>query len=107
METGNSYSTDTDYLAHGFDLAHAGEYQQEQLAPPPYSQCNQANDGSLCNGTPCSMRKDPQGSDFPKNHNTIERSQDDRTGWWKKVQTVTQKFHRNINLINHFINLTE
>ncbi|XP_015240768.1 PREDICTED: leucine-rich repeats and immunoglobulin-like domains protein 1 [Cyprinodon variegatus] len=79
METGNSYSTDTDYLAHGFDLAHAGEYQQEQLAPPPYSQCNQANDGSLCNGTPCSMRKDPQGSDFPKNHNTIERSQDDRT----------------------------
>ncbi|KAM4741801.1 leucine-rich repeats and immunoglobulin-like domains protein 1 [Anableps anableps] len=85
METGNSYS-DADYLTHGFGLARGAEYQQQQLAPPRYSQCNPGeprDTGShaatpLCNGTPHGIRKDTQGCTFPKNHDTIERSQDDR-----------------------------
>ncbi|XP_047204796.1 leucine-rich repeats and immunoglobulin-like domains protein 1 [Girardinichthys multiradiatus] len=85
METGNSYG-DADYLTHGYGLARGGEYQQQQLAPPRYSQCNlgeQRDPGShlaapLCNGTPHGIRKDMQGSTYPKNHNTIERSQNNR-----------------------------
>ncbi|MEQ2209687.1 hypothetical protein XENOCAPTIV_002587 [Xenoophorus captivus] len=85
METGNSYG-DADYLTHGYGLARGGEYQQQQLAPPRYSQCNlgeQRDPGShlaapLCNGTPHGIRKDMQGSTYPENHNTIERSQNNR-----------------------------
>ncbi|XP_043978661.1 leucine-rich repeats and immunoglobulin-like domains protein 1 isoform X2 [Gambusia affinis] len=87
METGNRYSDDADYLAHGYGVRGA-EYQQQQLllGPPCYSHCNPGeprDTGShaaapLCNGTPRGNRKDTQGSAFPKNHDTIERSHDER-----------------------------
>ncbi|XP_054880745.1 leucine-rich repeats and immunoglobulin-like domains protein 1 [Poeciliopsis prolifica] len=88
METGNSYSNDVDYLAQGY----GGEYQQQQqqqqqlLGPPSYSECypgEPRDTGShaaapLCNGTPHGNRKDTQGSAFPKNHDTIERSHNEQ-----------------------------
>ncbi|XP_008407784.1 leucine-rich repeats and immunoglobulin-like domains protein 1 isoform X1 [Poecilia reticulata] len=94
METGNSYSNDADYLTHGYGLARSGEYQQQLqqqqqlLGPPRYSQCNPGeprDTGShasapLCNGTPRGNRKDTQESALPKNHDTIERSHDERKG---------------------------
>ncbi|XP_014868155.1 PREDICTED: leucine-rich repeats and immunoglobulin-like domains protein 1 [Poecilia mexicana] len=88
METGNSYSNDAGYLTHGYGLARGAEYrqQQQQLGPPRYSQCNLGeprDTGShasapLCNGTPRGNRKDTQESAVPKNHDTIERSLDER-----------------------------
>lgn len=94
IETGNNYSNDADYLSHGFGLPRGAEYhqQQQQLAPPPYSQCMPGAPADtrshaaapLCNGTPHGIQKDTQGSTFPpSNHNTIERSQDN-----KKVSRV-------------------
>ncbi|XP_035980499.1 leucine-rich repeats and immunoglobulin-like domains protein 1 [Fundulus heteroclitus] len=84
MESGTSYSTDSGYLSHGFGFARGAEYhQQQQLAPPPYSRCNPGEPRDtrpLCNGTPHGTRRDAQGSALPKNHNTIEWSQDDRGG---------------------------
>ncbi|KAM4587097.1 LOW QUALITY PROTEIN: leucine-rich repeats and immunoglobulin-like domains protein 1 [Odontesthes bonariensis] len=84
METGNSYSKDPDYLTHGFGPSSGAEYQQ-QCVPPPYSHCylgeqhdTELHTAPLCNGTPYGIRKDTQGSTFPKNHNTIQLNQDDR-----------------------------
>jgi len=86
METGNSYSKDPDYLTHGFGPSSGVEYQQ-QCVPPPYSHCypgeqlnTELHPPPLCNGTPYGIRKDTQGSTFPKNHNTIQLNQDDRKG---------------------------
>ncbi|XP_047438665.1 leucine-rich repeats and immunoglobulin-like domains protein 1 [Mugil cephalus] len=81
MESG--YSKDPNYLAH--DFAGGMEYQQHYV-PPPYSHCHpgeQYDAGShattpLCNGTPNGIRKDIQGSAYPKNHNTIQLNQHDR-----------------------------
>lgn len=82
----SSYSIDHDYLAHGLDSARGAEYQQ-QLAPPPYSHHHpeeQRTTGShgapLCNGSPHEVRRAVQGTAFPKNHNTIQPSQEDRKG---------------------------
>ncbi|XP_037535174.1 leucine-rich repeats and immunoglobulin-like domains protein 1 [Nematolebias whitei] len=79
----SSYSIDHDYLAHGLDSARGAEYQQ--LAPPPYSHRHpeeQRHTGShrapLCNGSPHEVRRGVQGTTFPKNHNTIQPSQEDR-----------------------------
>uniref|UniRef100_A0A669EUA4 Leucine rich repeats and immunoglobulin like domains 1 n=1 Tax=Oreochromis niloticus TaxID=8128 RepID=A0A669EUA4_ORENI len=94
MENGNSYSKDPDYLAHGFGPAAGMEYQQ-QLIPPPYSYCypgEQHDTGShttpLCNGTPSRIRKNSEGSAFPKNHNTT-LNQHDRKGTVISVVSLT------------------
>ncbi|XP_070703248.1 leucine-rich repeats and immunoglobulin-like domains protein 1 [Pempheris klunzingeri] len=78
LESGSSYSKDPDYLTHGFSLAGGMEYQQHS-APPPhchYHPGEQLDAGPhttlLCNGTPNGIRKDIQGSTFPKNHNTLQ-----------------------------------
>lgn len=94
MENGNNYSKDPDYLAHGFGPAAGMEYQQ-QLIPPPYSYCypgEQHDTGShttpLCNGTPSRIRKNSEGSVFPKNHNTT-LNQHDRKGMVISVVSLT------------------
>uniref|UniRef100_A0A8C9XPG0 Leucine rich repeats and immunoglobulin like domains 1 n=1 Tax=Sander lucioperca TaxID=283035 RepID=A0A8C9XPG0_SANLU len=76
MENGSSYSKDSDYLTHGFGHAGCMEYQQHSV-PPPYSHCHpgELHDAGphstpFCNGT----------STFPKNHNTLQLDQHDRTG---------------------------
>uniref|UniRef100_A0A673A9X2 Ig-like domain-containing protein n=1 Tax=Sphaeramia orbicularis TaxID=375764 RepID=A0A673A9X2_9TELE len=83
MENSNSYSKDPDYLSHDFSPAAGLEYQQQSV-PPAYSDCltgEQQDTGThrapLCNGTPNGIRKDIQGTTFPKNHNTLQH---DRTG---------------------------
>ncbi|KAM6928381.1 leucine-rich repeats and immunoglobulin-like domains protein 1 [Xenentodon cancila] len=85
METGSSYSKDPDYLTHGFGPVRGMEYQQQFVPPPPYPHLHPAEQqdaGSraapLCNGTPYGIRTDIQGSTLPKNHNTIQRNQEDR-----------------------------
>ncbi|XP_029991238.1 leucine-rich repeats and immunoglobulin-like domains protein 1 isoform X2 [Sphaeramia orbicularis] len=82
MENSNSYSKDPDYLSHDFSPAAGLEYQQQSV-PPAYSDCltgEQQDTGThrapLCNGTPNGIRKDIQGTTFPKNHNTLQH---DRT----------------------------
>ncbi|XP_040889228.1 leucine-rich repeats and immunoglobulin-like domains protein 1 [Toxotes jaculatrix] len=84
LENSNSYSKDPDYLTHSFGPAGGMEYQQHSV-PPPYSHFHPAEHhelGShttpLCNGTPNGIRKDIQGSAFPKNHNTLQGNQHDR-----------------------------
>ncbi|KAL7408077.1 hypothetical protein ABVT39_017754 [Epinephelus coioides] len=84
MENGSSYSKDSDYLTHGFGHTGGIEYQQHSL-PPPHSHCHpgELHDAGphstpLCNGTPNGIRKDLQGSTFPKNHNTLQLNQHDR-----------------------------
>lgn len=86
MENGSSYSKDPDYLTHGFGPAGGMEYQQHS-APPPHSHYHpgEQHDAGphltlLCNGTPNGIRKDIQGSTFPKNHNTLQLNQHDRKG---------------------------
>ncbi|XP_017285467.1 leucine-rich repeats and immunoglobulin-like domains protein 1 [Kryptolebias marmoratus] len=99
----SSYSKDHDYLAHGLGSARGAEYQQ-QLAPPPYSHCppeERSGAGSrgapLCNGSPHGVRRDVQGSAFPKHHNTTPLHQDDRkvsrTG-----HTQEDSFHKPVKL---------
>ncbi|XP_063330664.1 leucine-rich repeats and immunoglobulin-like domains protein 1 isoform X2 [Pelmatolapia mariae] len=105
MENGNSYSKDPDYLAHGFGPAAGMEYQQ-QLIPPPYSYCypgEQHDTGShttpLCNGTPSRIRKNSEGSVFPKNHNTTLNQHDRKVS--KAGQTKTSQedsFHKPVKL---------
>ncbi|XP_031710643.1 leucine-rich repeats and immunoglobulin-like domains protein 1 [Anarrhichthys ocellatus] len=84
MESGSSYSKDSDYLTHGFGPPGGSEYQQYSV-PPPYSHCYPGelhdagpHSGPLCNGTPNGIRKDIQGSTFPKNHNTLQLNQQDK-----------------------------
>lgn len=86
MENSSSYSKDPDYLTHGFGQAGGTEYQQHSL-PPPYSHFHPAEHhdpashaAPLCNGTPNGIRKDIQGSAYPKNHNTLQGNQQDRKG---------------------------
>uniref|UniRef100_A0A3Q4I218 Leucine-rich repeats and immunoglobulin-like domains 1 n=1 Tax=Neolamprologus brichardi TaxID=32507 RepID=A0A3Q4I218_NEOBR len=90
MENGNSYSKDPDYL----------------LIPPPYSYCypgEQHDTGShttpLCNGTPSRIRKNSEGSVFPKNHNTT-LNQHDRKGTVISVTKTSQEdsFHKPVKL---------
>uniref|UniRef100_A0A7N8YIM1 Leucine-rich repeats and immunoglobulin-like domains 1 n=1 Tax=Mastacembelus armatus TaxID=205130 RepID=A0A7N8YIM1_9TELE len=76
MENDNSYSSDPDYLSHGFGPAGGMEYQQ-QCVPTPHSAHNQGEQydtvphtALLCNGTPNGIRKDIQEPTHPKNHNT-------------------------------------
>ncbi|XP_058487122.1 leucine-rich repeats and immunoglobulin-like domains protein 1 [Solea solea] len=84
LENGNNYTKDSDYLTHSYGPAGGSEYQQYSL-PPPYSNYYQAEHrdaGSpaapLCNGTPNGIRKDVQGSTFPKSHNTLQGNHHDR-----------------------------
>uniref|UniRef100_A0AAX7UFK4 Ig-like domain-containing protein n=1 Tax=Astatotilapia calliptera TaxID=8154 RepID=A0AAX7UFK4_ASTCA len=90
MENGNSYSKDPNYL----------------LIPPPYSYCypgEQHDTGShttpLCNGTPSRIRKNSEGSVFPKNHNTT-LNQHDRKGTVISVTKTSQEdsFHKPVKL---------
>ncbi|XP_008318572.1 leucine-rich repeats and immunoglobulin-like domains protein 1 [Cynoglossus semilaevis] len=84
MENCNNYSKDSDYLAQNYRPARGTEYEQYSI-PPPYSRCYPAEHhepGSQaaphCNGTPNGIRKDIQGSTYPKNHNTLQGNQHDR-----------------------------
>lgn len=86
MENCNNYSKDSDYLAQNYRPARGTEYEQYSI-PPPYSRCYPAEHhepGSQaaphCNGTPNGIRKDIQGSTYPKNHNTLQGNQHDRKG---------------------------
>ncbi|XP_071349627.1 leucine-rich repeats and immunoglobulin-like domains protein 1 [Trachinotus anak] len=79
MENSSSYSKDPDYLTHSFGPAGGMEYQQHS-APPPYSHFHPVDHNEprshttpLCNGTPNGIRKDIEGSTFPKNHNTLQK----------------------------------
>ncbi|XP_059184547.1 LOW QUALITY PROTEIN: leucine-rich repeats and immunoglobulin-like domains protein 1 [Centropristis striata] len=107
MENGSSYSKDSDYLTHGF--SHTGghmEYQQNSI-PPPYSHCypGELHDAGqhsapLCNGTPNGIRKDIQGSTFPKNHNTLHLNQHDRKASRAPACSPSQdeSFHKPVKL---------
>ncbi|XP_056247183.1 leucine-rich repeats and immunoglobulin-like domains protein 1 [Seriola aureovittata] len=84
MENSSSYSKDPDYLTHSFGPVGGMEYQQHSV-PPPYSHFHPGEHHEpashttlLCNGTPNGIRKDIQGSTFPKNHNTLQGNQQDR-----------------------------
>ncbi|KAM3621100.1 uncharacterized protein V6R79_006094 [Siganus canaliculatus] len=101
MENSSSYSKDPDYLSHGFSPAGDTEYQQHP-APPPYSHCLrglQQDTGPhltpLYNGTPNGIQKDMQ--EFPKNHDTLHRSQHDREGSIAG-QTQEDSFHKPVKL---------
>uniref|UniRef100_A0A8C9XRY2 Leucine rich repeats and immunoglobulin like domains 1 n=1 Tax=Sander lucioperca TaxID=283035 RepID=A0A8C9XRY2_SANLU len=100
MENGSSYSKDSDYLTHGFGHAGCMEYQQHSV-PPPYSHCHpgELHDAGphstpFCNGT----------STFPKNHNTLQLDQHDRTGKVRGGQTPVcspsqeDSFHKPVKL---------
>ncbi|XP_078104045.1 leucine-rich repeats and immunoglobulin-like domains protein 1 [Sander vitreus] len=109
MENGSSYSKDSDYLTHGFGHAGCMEYQQHSV-PPPYSHCHPGelydagpHSTPFCNGTPNGIRKDIQGSMFPKNHNTLQLDQHDRTasrGGQTPVCSPSQEdsFHKPVKL---------
>uniref|UniRef100_A0AAQ4PNU9 Leucine rich repeats and immunoglobulin like domains 1 n=1 Tax=Gasterosteus aculeatus aculeatus TaxID=481459 RepID=A0AAQ4PNU9_GASAC len=82
LDSGSSYSKDSDYLTHSFGHAAGLEYQQYSV-PPPYSHCYPVEhreagprSTSLCNGTPNGIRRD--GSAFPKNHNALQLNQQDK-----------------------------
>ncbi|XP_032368911.1 leucine-rich repeats and immunoglobulin-like domains protein 1 [Etheostoma spectabile] len=109
MENGSSYSKDSDYLTHGFGHPGCMEYQQHSV-PPPYSHCHPGelhDTGShstrFCNGTPNGIRKDIQGSMFPKRHNTLQLDQQDRKasrGGQTLVASPSQEdsFHKPVKL---------
>ncbi|XP_054472125.1 leucine-rich repeats and immunoglobulin-like domains protein 1 [Anoplopoma fimbria] len=109
MENGSSYSKDSDYLAHGFGHNGGREYQQYSV-PPPYSHCypgelHEAGSHSapLCNGTPNGIRRDIQGSTFPKKHDTLQLNQHDkkasRAGQTPSCSTSQEdSFHKPVKL---------
>ncbi|XP_041835604.1 leucine-rich repeats and immunoglobulin-like domains protein 1 [Melanotaenia boesemani] len=108
METGNSYSKDPDYLAHGFGPARGVEYQQ-QFVPPPYSHCHPAEQQDLrshaatplCNGTTYGLRKDIQEPTFPQNHNTLQDDRKVSRGGQMLASALLQddSFHKPVKLV--------
>uniref|UniRef100_A0A672GUC3 Ig-like domain-containing protein n=1 Tax=Salarias fasciatus TaxID=181472 RepID=A0A672GUC3_SALFA len=99
MDNGSSYSKDHDYLSHGFGPAGGPEYQQHDV-PPPYSHCHPGgpyDTGPLCGGTPNGIRRDAPGSMHPKNHNTTQLSQHDRTGE-PSAPPPEDSFHKPVKL---------
>uniref|UniRef100_A0A665TQ64 Ig-like domain-containing protein n=1 Tax=Echeneis naucrates TaxID=173247 RepID=A0A665TQ64_ECHNA len=102
LENSSSYSKDPDYLTHSFGPAGGMEYQQYSI-PPPYSHFHTvehhepaSHTTPLCNGTPNGIRKDIQGSTYPKNHNTLKGNQHDRKGKIR-VQMPNPHSIKNIN----------
>ncbi|GAA6222311.1 leucine-rich repeats and immunoglobulin-like domains protein 1 [Lates japonicus] len=107
MENSNSYSKDPDYLTHSFCPAGGSEYQQHSV-PPPYSHLYHpvehheplSHATPLCNGTPNGIRKDIQGSTFPKNHNTLQHDRKaSRTGQTPACSpSQEESFHKPVKL---------
>ncbi|XP_069003657.1 leucine-rich repeats and immunoglobulin-like domains protein 1 [Embiotoca jacksoni] len=108
LENGSGYCKDPDYLSHGFGPAGGVEYQQH-FVPPPYSRCHpgeQHDAGShatpFCNGTPNGIRKDMQGSAFPKKHNTMQLNQHggkaSRAGRTPASSASQEDFHKPVKL---------